>query len=194
MRVSYARKLSPEDRRAAAALYWLAFGTKLTRVLGPEAKALAFVERVLDPAHVLLARETGGEVLGLIGFRTAQGAFVGGGRGDLVAIYGRWGGRWRAAALWLLSRDQAEEGIVVDGLAVRPAARGRGIGAALIEALCLEAEARGYGAIRLDVVEENLRARALYERLGFKVRARRGGKLTRWLFDFGGFWVMVRRL
>jgi len=194
MRVGYARALSPEDRRAAASLYWQAFGAKLMRVMGPEAKALAFIERVLDPAHVLLARGETGEVLGLIGFRTARGAFVGGGRPDLVAVFGAWGGRWRAAALWLLSRDQAEQGIVVDGLAVRPEARGQGIGTALIEALCVEAEARGFGAIRLDVIEENLRARALYERLGFTVTARRAGRLTRALFDFGGYCVMVRKL
>lgn len=194
MKLEHARSLSPSDRHAAAELYWLAFGSKLARVLGPKQKAIAFIERVLDPQHVLLARDAGGAVIGLAGFRTAQGAFVGGDRADLGAIYGRVGGLWRAACLHLLSRDVVEEGIVVDGLSVRPEARGQGIGAALLETLCMEAQARGHRAIRLDVVEENLRARALYERLGFTVRARRGSRLTRWLFDFGGFWVMVREL
>ncbi len=194
MKVGYARTLSPADRRAAAELYWLAFGSKLARVVGPTPKALAFIERVLDPAHVLVARDADGAVLGVAGFRTADGAFVGGGLADLCAVYGRAGGLWRAACLRLLVRDAAEEGIVVDGLSVRAGMRGQGIGTALLEALCVEAQARGYRAIRLDVVEENLRARALYERLGFTVRARRGGRFTRWLFDFGGFWVMVRTL
>lgn len=194
MKVEYSRSLSPADRRAAAALYWLAFGSKLARVMGPEAKALDYIEQVLDPTHALLARDDAGTVLGLAGFRTARGCFVGGGLAELQMVYGRVGGFWRAACLNILARDVAEQGFVVDGLAVRPEARGKGIGSTLLEALCLEAEARGHDAVRLDVVEENLRARALYERLGFCVRARRGSRLTRWLFDFGGFWVMVREL
>jgi len=194
VKIEYSRSLSPADRRAAAALYWLAFGSKLARVMGPETKALGYIEQVLDPTHALLARDDAGKVLGLAGFRTAYGSFVGGGLAELQAVYGRAGGLWRAACLHILARDVAEQNFVVDGLAVRPETRGKGIGAALLEALCLEAEARGHRAVRLDVVEENLRARALYERLGFRVRAHRGSKLTRWLFDFGGFWVMVREL
>lgn len=194
MRVGYARSLSPADRQAAAALYWLAFGSKLAKVMGPEKKALAFIERVLDPAHVLLARDRNDAVLGLVGFRTARGAFVGGGLADLGAVYGRFGGLWRAACLRLLAQDIAAEGIVVDGLSVLSKARGQGIGAALLEALCAEAVARGHRSVRLEVVEENLRARALYERHGFVVHARRSSRLTRWLFEFGGFWVMVRDL
>ncbi|MBW6505110.1 MAG: GNAT family N-acetyltransferase [Rhodobacteraceae bacterium] len=194
MKVVYARSLSPADRRAAAELYWLAFGSKLARVLGPTPRALEFIGRVLDPAHVLIARDASGAILGVAGFRTAGGAFVGGGLADLLAVYGRVGGLWRAACLRLLARDMAEERIVVDGLSVRADMRGQGIGTALLEALCVEAQARGCRAVRLDVVEENLRARALYERLGFTVRARRASRFTRWLFDFDGFWVMVRPL
>ena len=36
MKVAYARALSPADRRAAAELYWVAFGSKLARVMGPQ--------------------------------------------------------------------------------------------------------------------------------------------------------------
>jgi ribosomal protein S18 acetylase RimI-like enzyme len=193
VKVSYGRRLPMAQRRAAAELYWQAFGTKLGRVLGPGPKALAYIERVLAPDHAFLALSEAGEVLGLIGFRTARGSFVAGGPDDLRAIYGRFGALWRRGAMALLPHEQIVEGVVVDGLVVRPDMRGKGLGAALLETLCLEAQARGHAAVRLDVVEENLRARALYERLGFAVHGRRRHRLTRLLFDFGGVWVMVRR-
>ncbi|TDQ63357.1 GNAT family N-acetyltransferase [Phaeovulum veldkampii] len=192
--VSIRRGLAPDQRAAAAALYWLAFGGKLGRVMGPAPRALAFIERVIAADHVLVAVGPQGTLLGVAGFRTWEGAFVGGGLGDLVAVYGPFGGLWRSACLSVLARETVAHGFIVDGIAVRPDHRGAGIGAALIEALCTEARARGHAEMRLDVVEENIRARALYERLGFAVRRRISSRLTRLLFDFHGTFVMVRRL
>jgi ribosomal protein S18 acetylase RimI-like enzyme len=193
MKIVQAGTLTPAQRRAAAELYWLAFGSKLGRVMGPAPKALAFIERVVQPRHALLALDDAGEVLGVVGFRTAQGCFVGGDLGDLRAVYGRFGALWRRACLQVLARDEASESIAVDGLAVRAEARGKGVGAALLEAVCALAMARGHTAIRLDVVEENLRARALYIRHGFVQQERRHSRLTRLLFDFHSVHVMVRR-
>ncbi|MFI1863585.1 GNAT family N-acetyltransferase [Streptomyces jumonjinensis] len=57
----------------------------------------------------------------------------------------------------------------IQGLAVSDAARGRGIGRALLRAAC--DEARGQGAVRitLRVLEHNAPARALYASEGFTV-------------------------
>lgn len=54
------------------------------------------------------------------------------------------------------------------GMFVTPAARGQGIGAALVKAVCWEAAARGHAELLLDVTESNAPARALYERCGFR--------------------------
>ena len=62
---------------------------------------------------------------------------------------------------------------VADGVAdlvsrwVRPAARGRGAGEALLEAAAAWARARDFGALFLWVTESNEPARRLYERCGF---------------------------
>lgn len=48
-----------------------------------------------------------------------------------------------------------------------PAARGRGLGTALVEAVCAHAKAEGARALRLAVAHTNTGARRLYERLGF---------------------------
>lgn len=194
MRIIQASTLDLGQRRAAAELYWLAFGAKLGRVMGPKPLALAFIERVVQPDHALLALDAAGAVLGVAGFRTAYGSFVGGDLDDLRAVYGRFGAIWRRACLSMLARDTASESITVDGLAVRADARGMGVGSALLEAVCVVAATNGHSAIRLDVIEENLRARALYERHGFAPQARRKSRVTRLLFDFSGVCVMVRQL
>ena len=194
MKVRLHQGLTAAQRHEAAALYWRAFGAKLGRVMGPEAKALAFIERVIDPGHVIAAVDGRGHVLGVIGFRTAKGAFVGGDRADLRAVYGRFGAFWRGVALQALAQDLARETLCVDGFVVAEPLRGQGLGAALIEALCAEAQARGYRIVRLDVVDENLRARALYDRLGFAVTGRVDRLLTAVVFGYRTAVAMERRL
>jgi len=182
------------QRKAAARIYWSAFGRKLGRVMGPERKGLAFVERVISERHVISATDATGAIVGVIGFRNTSGSFVGGERADMVAIYGLPGSLWRMACLAVLSRDREARALIVDGLAVAEEWRGAGIGAALIEALAVEAATRGYRELRLDVVGQNLRARALYERLGFRVARRRDSRVTRALFAFETVFVMIRPL
>jgi ribosomal protein S18 acetylase RimI-like enzyme len=64
----------------------------------------------------------------------------------------------------------------------------------LLGALYREAAERGYRSIRLDVIEDNFRARALYERQGFRaVRTEELG-LLRFLFGFASSTTMVRPL
>jgi len=56
---------------------------------------------------------------------------------------------------------------------VEPAARGRGLGAALIEALAAWARERGAAALELSVTTNNDAAAALYARTGFAETGRR---------------------
>ena len=155
-----------EDRNKAAELYWQAFGGKLGRVMAPTDKALAFIGAVVDPNHVIAAYDDGA-LVGVAGFKSNKGAFVGGDLRDLIAVYGVLGGIWRGLTLELLSRDTDNTRFLMDGLCVDAAARGRGVGSALLEAVYAEARHRGYEQVRLDVVEANDRARALYLRHGF---------------------------
>jgi ribosomal protein S18 acetylase RimI-like enzyme len=184
----------PEAMRAQAArLYWQAFGAKLGRLLGPEPRALSYLERIIRPDHVVIAT-AGPRLLGLAGFRTPQGSFAVGGPEDMAAVYGAFGGLWRSFLLGRLSSEVDNENFLLDGLAVHPDHRGQGLGTALMAAIAAEASLRGYPGIRLDVIEDNPRARALYARLGYRETKRQSIGLLAPVFGFSRAITMVRDL
>lgn len=181
------------DRALVAQLYWGAFGGKLGRVMGPEAKALRFIESVLRADHGISAYD-GDQLLGVVGFKTHKGSLVGGGWDDMVRVYGWLGSAWRALLLELLERDTENQRFLMDGIFVAEHARGRGVGTALLAAIEAEARSRGYSELRLDVIDSNPRARALYERLGYEpVHTDQLGPL-RWVFGFASSTTMVKTL
>jgi ribosomal-protein-alanine N-acetyltransferase len=64
-------------------------------------------------------------------------------------------------------------------LAVRPDARRRGVGAALVEAAVSAAAAAGAGAMWLEVAADNAAAIGLYHKAGFAAAGRRRGYYRR---------------
>lgn len=194
MGVTIYRGLHSSLRPQAARLYWEAFGGKLGRVLGPDVRALRFFERVIRGDLCFAAVDSGGELVGIAGYKTPAGSFAGGTWADLTHIYGRWGGRWRGGILWALGREVDNDRFLIDGICVAKAHRSKGVGSILLAALYQEAAERGYSSIRLDVIQDNFRARALYERQGFRaVRTEELG-LLRFLFGFASSTTMVRPL
>lgn len=179
------------DRTQVTALYWGAFGAKLGKVMRPEIKAQAFIGRVLDGTHAICAHDDAGQLLGVAGFKTFQGALVGGTFRDLSKIYGIWGATWRAGFLSLLERDTENERFLMDGIFVAPNARGQGVGTALLGAIKAEAKTRGYAQVRLDVIDSNPRARGLYERSGFVATETHQLGLLRYIFGFKTATTMV---
>ena len=182
------------DRDRIAALYWEAFGAKLGRAMGPRSKALLFFAEALNPGHAICARGEDGALLGVAGFKTPEGALVGGSVRDMARIYGWIGAVWRIALLAMLERDAENARFLMDGIFVAPEARGRGVGTELLAAVAVEARRRGYAEVRLDVVEGNDRARALYEREGFHAVGTQSTGLLHHVFGFRSATTMVRRI
>ncbi|MFN5997987.1 MAG: GNAT family N-acetyltransferase [Paracoccaceae bacterium] len=194
MGVTVFRGLHAELRPQAARLYWEAFGGKLGRVLGPDDRALRFFQRVIRGDLCFSAVGDGGELVGIAGYKTPAGSFAGGTWDDLTGVYGRWGGRWRGGVLWTLGHEVDNDRFLIDGICVAKAHRGKGVGSQLLAALYQEAAERGFGSVRLDVVQENWRARALYERQGFRPTKTEELGVLRFLFGFASSTTMVRPL
>ena len=181
-------------RPDAARLYWQAFGGKLGMVLGPEPRAMRFLERVIRADHVLAALGPDGNLLGIAGFKTPQGSFATGQVYDLAAVYGTLGAIWRRLLLGWLSDEVDNNRFLLDGICVDAATRSQGLGSALLEAVCAEAWTRGYDEVRLDVIDTNWRAIALYKRLGFEPKRHQSIGLLRHVFGFTSATTMVRHL
>jgi GNAT superfamily N-acetyltransferase len=70
-------------------------------------------------------------------------------------------------SVWTASDDCWLEDLFVSG-----AARGKGVGAALVEAAIERARVRGCRRIELDTAEDNANALRLYERFGFSTTSK----------------------
>ena len=189
MSVAVAQGFAPHHRAEVAALFLEAFGAKLRLPLGRPSRALAFVERTLDPRHAISAVDGAGALLGVAGVKTPAGGLLTGRNGDLRAVYGMLGGLWRGALLDLYERPVEPGVMLMDGLFVAPCARGRGVGARLLAAVAERARAEGCREVRLDVVDGNP-ARALYERHGFRPSGRVENGWMAPVLGFGGSTTM----
>ena len=178
------------ERADVARLFWEAFRGKLGRVLGPDDRARGFFADIVSPKFALVARSADGKILGIAGYKTAEGAFAGGTLADMTRHYGRIGGLWRGMLLEMLERDLAPEVLLMDGIFVDEAARGQGVGSALLKAIRDHAAAEGLARVRLDVIDKNPRAKSLYARVGFQDSGTQSTGPLRWLFGFASSTTM----
>lgn len=186
--------LRPQHRAQAAAGYWAAFARKLHYSLGPRRQAVALIRRVLDADYAISAVADDGRFLGVAGFKTPDGAFVGGGFGDVVRIYGPVQAVWRGLLLSILERGCEPGTLLMDGIFVDEQARGLGVGTALLNAVEQHAAACRLKAVRLDVIDSNHGARKLYERQGYQARGTQSLGLLEPLFGFRSATTMLKQL
>jgi ribosomal protein S18 acetylase RimI-like enzyme len=168
------RGLSEHQRADAVAIFEEAFGDKMRMAVRDRDKRMAFMARTYDPDHVIVATR-GGRLVGMAGLRTRDGRY----RGGLLDIpwdprpyrdlLGVSGAIWAILGLRLADHKPARDELYVDGIAVSPEARGAGIGTRLLDEITTIARELRLRWVRLDVIDTNARAQALYERLGFKV-------------------------
>ena len=86
-------------------------------------------------------------------------------------------------ALSPVSRRAVYAGVAEESVYVAPAARGRGVGRALLEAMCRASEEAGIWTLQTGIFPENEVSIALHEACGFRVlgvRERIGQHLGRW--------------
>ncbi|GAA3183208.1 MULTISPECIES: GNAT family N-acetyltransferase [Streptomyces] len=175
-----------------AALYWEAFGRKLGGALGPPAKGRAFLASHLHRDRGIAALDGAGRVIGVAGYDLAGRALFGGSARDVLSGYGLLGGVPRIALLALFTRRPAEGELVMDGICVAASHRGTGIGSLLLRETAAVAAENACTRIRLDVIDTNPRARALYVRHGFGAVHTRQTPFLRKPMGFGAVTTMHR--
>lgn len=164
--MSISEGFAASEREQVAALYWEAFGRKLRPGFIDEPTGQAAVCTALRSAHMLVARE-GVHVAGVCGFYQAGTGAADLGWSRLRQSLSVPAALRASLVLSLLARSDHPDVLVLDGICVDRAARGRGIGTSLLDAAADRARRLGATAVRLSVIDANPRARALYERHGF---------------------------
>lgn len=168
-------------REEAAALYTASFGAQYRALVGTGGQASRIIGRslCLDQALAVFWR---GRLVGLAGYHLNARPFMALSLTVLLREFGLLPGLCRYA-IYLLQRRHLPRGeLALDGIVVADDCQGRGLGSRLLGRLAGLARQHGRRGLRLSVADNNPRARALYERLGFHVLyTRHYGWLRRWL-------------
>ena len=184
----------PDDRvDEAAALFLSALADQLVPVYGVGPRARRALMCGFN-RHMCITAVENDRLVGILGIQTAADGFMDVTVNTLRPFYGTFGSLWRMALLALLHYSPMEDEAYIDGVAVMPAYRGRGVGAGLIAALETWATGHGLSIIRLEVVGANPRAKKLYRCIGFEAVQEQTVWPVGSLFGFQSSTVMVKTL
>lgn len=189
--VAYRAGLPPRLRRAAAELYWDAFGRQLAPILGGRDAGVRVLERAMVASRAVVALE-GGELVGIAGLDLGRRPFIAVRPAHLIAAFGWLGGALRSLPFLFLHRRRRRGELLIDGIVVRADRRGVGIGAGILRAVYAIARGRGFSTVRLDVMDTNPGARRLYAREGFVAERTERVPILRGLLGFAASTRMVR--
>ena len=187
--------LEPQYFARAAELYDVAFGPKFRHVIPDRDRRVKLFAASMDGSRAFAAFADEDDdvdgLLGIAGFHEDGRAFTGaGGLRELLDTLGVLGTIRAVPGLMLFERKPKPGELLMDGICVAAEARGRGVGTALLRAVQAHA---GDRPVRLDVIETNPRARALYERCGFVAEQTEQFRILEPLLGFGASTSMVWR-
>jgi ribosomal protein S18 acetylase RimI-like enzyme len=185
------RGLPDELRDQGVEIFEEAFGPKMRMAVRDREKRMAFMHRAYLADHVVIARR-GVELLGMAALSARDVPYKGGLMGTswdprpYRDLLGWPGALWAVWGMRLANYKPKGDELYIDGIAVAPPDRDHGIGTRLLEEAAAIALERGKRFVRLDVIDTNPRAQALYERLGYKITKVQSFRYKeRWL-GFGG--------
>lgn len=177
-------------RVQAAELYDAAFATKLALAIPDADKRLTVLAEAFVPKYAFVVMSNG-QLIGLAGFKTRSGSLTGGMTlKSLYKILGPLAAIRATIVLLLYGRTFSRDQLLMDGIAVSPAMRGKGAGTLLLRELQAFARNNGFRRLRLDVIDTNSSARRLYERMGFVATYTTRFSYLRWLLGFGAATTM----
>jgi ribosomal protein S18 acetylase RimI-like enzyme len=172
-------------------LYYDALKEKLVPVFGPRGNGIAFLSGCLNREKCLVAFAKE-ELVGILGLQDEKGGFLQPSLSKIIKRFGLVSGLYRFGLLVLLEHKIEPGELYLDGVAVLDTQRKKGIGSRLISEFEKIGREKGYDRVTLEVIDTNPRAKALYERLGYKtVRTHAVWPFTR-VFGFSSADVMTK--
>ena len=166
----YFQRGFPSDQNAVAAqLYADAFQRKFVKLLGSKAKIAELFELGIDPEFCFVAIDENENVVGLLGFKIGKEQLITLKLEVFQQVFGKLSGWVRSLAISTIfhRKPESSDQLLMDGVAVSALFRGNGIGSRLFAELIAFAKENNFKSVRLDVIDENPRAQALYKSIGF---------------------------
>ena len=159
----------PENYYSEAAIvYTEAFYEKTQKLFGSQEKMKSLLLKSLNP-ELAIAAFVNNRLVGLAGMAFNDRHFITPSLSVFIEEFGFFSGLLKYLGYQLLALRPYDRGqLLLDGIAVAPTMRGRGVGTLLIEAIGNYAKQNSLNSVCLEVVDTNPKARKLYERLGFK--------------------------
>ena len=185
--------LPERSRRAAAELFYQSFRQKGQFFLGAPPAGVVILEHDLCAKQAVVARQAD-RLVGVAGIQHQRRPFLALRLRTYLATLGLIEGVLRFGAACLAARPYRDGELLMDGIAVDEAVRGQGVGSKLLHAVIDFAQANGYRTVRLDVVDTNVRARQLYERLGFVATRTQRLPIKREWLGFTASTTMIKTL
>ncbi len=180
-------------RWRAAELFYDAFRQKAQALLGSKAHAVSILARDIESDQAIVALR-GGDLAGLAGIQHNRKPFLNVHFSTLVDEYSLFPALYRGFIASFYRRPYRPGELVMDGIAVDERLRGQGVGTRLLQAVIEFAAKHDYHTVRLDVVDTNPKARALYEKMGFVATVTHRYPFTRRWMGFSASTTMIRRI
>lgn len=177
----------------SAALFLSALADKLVPVYGVGPRARHALACGFN-RHMCICAVENDRLVGILGIKTEAEGFMNVRLSTLQPFYCVIGSLWRLVLLSFLEHAPTAGEAYIDGVAVSPAYRGKGVGRGLIAALERWAIERGLSMIRLEVLNTNPRAEKLYRHLGFEAVQSHTVWPMGTLFGFRSSKVMIKSL
>lgn len=174
--IEIADSINTSQRIRAIEILYCAFEQKIRALIKSKEKALAIYNESLKNDQVFYAF-LNGNVAGLIGLQYENKNFLEFKYKDLRKYFNPLHSFFIYKIYRLTSPKIKEDVLRIDSIAVDKSYRGMGIGTQLINKVFEFAKKRGFKEVILEVVDTNPRAKALYEKIGFKEK-----KIIRYYF------------
>jgi len=157
------------ERVPTAEILYNSLSDKLIPVFGKREGGISCIASILQPKRTLLATNNR-EVVGIAGLQFNGFGYL---DSSILTLRKHLGlGIFRAMFNgWLLEHRVKKNELYMDTIAVAEDSRGLGIGGKLLKEVIAFGSSESFSCIKLSVIDTNVRAKLLYERIGFRETA-----------------------